>query len=110
MSSIRDSAKNIRYRPGPNFVTIRIPCHKLWYNLPLKQYFSRGYKTIHVLSSGKNIIKKNNAFLQIIGTNLTDSFDRQIRRVRNFGSREESKVAGFFIFSPIRMIGYFKLG
>jgi len=31
-------------------------------------------------------------------------------RERNFGSREESEVAGFFVFSHIRMIGYFKLG
>ncbi len=29
---------------------------------------------------------------------------------RKFGSREESEVAGFFVFSHIRMIGYFRLG
>ncbi len=26
------------------------------------------------------------------------------------GSREESEISGFFVFSHIRMIGYFKLG
>ncbi len=28
----------------------------------------------------------------------------------NFGSREESEVAGFFIFSHVRMMGYLRLG
>ena len=28
----------------------------------------------------------------------------------NIGSREESEVAGFFVFSQIRMMGYFRLG
>ncbi len=27
-----------------------------------------------------------------------------------FGSREESKVSGFFVFSHLRMMGYFRLG
>ncbi len=26
------------------------------------------------------------------------------------GSREDFEVAGFFVFSPIRMMGYFRLG
>ncbi len=30
--------------------------------------------------------------------------------VRNDGSREESKVEGFFVFSHIRIKGYFWLG
>ena len=29
--------------------------------------------------------------------------------IRIFGSREESEVAGFFIFLHIRMMGYFRL-
>ena len=29
---------------------------------------------------------------------------------RNFVSREESEVAGYFVFSHIRMMGYFRLG
>ncbi len=34
-----------------------------------------------------------------------------IRNVSKFlGSREESEVAGFFVFSHIRMMGYFRSG
>ena len=31
-------------------------------------------------------------------------------RVASFRSKERSEVAGFFVFSHIRMIGYFSLG
>ena len=31
-------------------------------------------------------------------------------RIVNFGSRKESEVAYFFVFSHIRMMGYFRLG
>ncbi len=30
--------------------------------------------------------------------------------VKNNGSREESEVAGFFVFSHIQMMGYFRVG
>ncbi len=35
---------------------------------------------------------------------------RNCYRTRNIETRVESKVAGFFVFLHIRMIGYFRLG
>ena len=34
---------------------------------------------------------------------------RKIKEERIFGSREESEVAGLFVFLHIRMMGYFRL-
>ena len=33
-----------------------------------------------------------------------------VKSIRNVGSREESEVSGFFVFSHTRMMGYFRLG
>ena len=32
------------------------------------------------------------------------------RYTKKIGSRQESEVSGFFLFSHIRMMGYFRLG
>ena len=34
----------------------------------------------------------------------------QFHRFRIFGSREVSEASGFFVFSHIQMMGYFRLG
>ena len=39
---------------------------------------------------------------------ILDGYNKQGES--NSGSREESEVAGFFVFSHIRMMGYFRLG
>ena len=48
-------------------------------------------------------------FIRIYWRLLWRKAEKLALRERNFGSREESEVAGLFIFSYIRMMGYFRL-